>query len=76
MLAYNYPNGVDKIQLASDSNYVYSMSINKLLTGFLFRHVLIVVFRLVKSHVLPDPQPNHRNYLGNPYQGNFSSALR
>ena len=42
MLAHNYPDGVDKIQFVSGSNYDYSMTNNKLLTGFLFRQIFIV----------------------------------
>ena len=42
MLADNYPNGVDKIQVVRDSNYAYSMTNNKLQTGFLFRQIFTV----------------------------------
>ena len=71
MLAYDYPR-VDKIKLVSGSNYSFLMTNNRLLNGFLFRQIFIVVclhqrispqpfLRLVKSQLLPDQQPNYRN---------------
>ena len=43
MLAHNYPNRVDKIQLISGLNNYYSMTNNTLLTGFSFRQMFCVV---------------------------------
>ena len=43
MLAHNYPDGEDKIQLNTGSNYAYSMRANTLLTGFLFRQIFILL---------------------------------
>ena len=43
MLAHNYLNGADKNQLVSGSNYAYSTTNNRLLTGFLFRQIFLVV---------------------------------
>ena len=48
MLAHNYSNGVDK-RLVSGSNYAYSMTKYRLLAGFLFRHIFIVVLFISKD---------------------------
>ena len=36
MLAHNYPDEVDKIQIVSGSNYAHSAVNNTLMTGFYF----------------------------------------
>ena len=43
ILAHNYPNGVDKVQLVSGSYYANPMTNNTLLTGFLFWQIFTVV---------------------------------
>ena len=79
MLTYNYPDGVDKIQLSSGSNYAYSITNNMLLNGFLFRQIFVVVlftwknfaatvFTVAKSKSY---QTNNQS-TGNPYNFNFS----
>ena len=43
MLAHNYPNGVDKIQLFRGSNYAYSRTNNIFTVFFLFQQICIVL---------------------------------
>ena len=52
MLAHNYPNGVEKIQLVNGPNYAYSMMNNMLLIGFLFWQIFIVVWFTSKDFAL------------------------
>ena len=49
MLAYKYPNGVEKVKLVRSSNYAYSVTNNMLLNGFLFLQVLIAVLFTLKN---------------------------
>ena len=70
MFAYNYPNGVDKIELISGSNYAYSMKndvaewrFRQIFTVVLFASInfAAAIFRVGEKPLLPDQQPNYRN---------------
>ena len=59
MLAHNYPNEVDAIQLVSDSNYAYSITNSTLLIGFLSRQISIQ--HLFYETAWSIPFWNHKN---------------
>ena len=49
MLAHNYPDGVDKIQLFSGPNYTCLMTKYTLLTDLLFQQIIIVTLLVSKD---------------------------
>ena len=49
MLAHNYLDSVDKIQLFIGPNYAYPMTNNNLLTGFLLWQIFTVVLFISKD---------------------------